>query len=175
MKPQSYGAPMGAPAYGLPKAPVCLREAPIDSQGYAQDGSYWGKDLPLWHAYSDGYSKHVRAKSRKEAAQKLGILPLLAKPVVRKPIKPLMLELIPDYRSDRWGYAMSLLFDVSGELHWRRCPIPWQYSPGWSQDGRSEERYLRRMLARLSTPRLLELGRFLDRLCDLLRRAGRDY
>lgn len=48
MKANTYGAPMGAPSYGAPKAPICLRHDPVNAGGYAaSDGSYWGRELPL--------------------------------------------------------------------------------------------------------------------------------
>lgn len=81
------GAPMGRSEWGsfLPlienKIGLCLRRVSLNQGGYDRGGAYWG-GYDLWIAFSqktneveEGHylRQFVRAKSRAEAACKLGI------------------------------------------------------------------------------------------------------
>lgn len=76
---------------------------------------------------------------------------------------------------DKWGSAMNALFDVSAELWWRGEFIPWDYSPGATDDPREPNSYMAEVSADTDTDALLAFGRVLDRYTDQLRRADLDY
>lgn len=75
-----YGAPMGRHTYGTPEnvtGKVRLFRVPLD-QGYDAGGAYWGCGQALYCAcgtVEDYYLDFVRADSRKDACEKLGIDP----------------------------------------------------------------------------------------------------
>jgi hypothetical protein len=70
------GAPMGRPSFGTPfgKTVSLFRVKLIDGD-YDDGGAYWGgfPSEPLYCARGDDYQDFVRAKTRKEAARKLGL------------------------------------------------------------------------------------------------------
>lgn len=81
-----YGAFMGRSEYGdLENARrVRLFRVRLDASGYDNGGAYWGLGLPLWCALAEDMSADlirpasdardfVRAASRKEAAELLGL------------------------------------------------------------------------------------------------------
>ena len=71
-----YGAPMGRSESPLGEAPRAVRlfRVPIDGGGYDPGGAYWGLGSPLWCALCDeGGRQFARARSRREAADKMGI------------------------------------------------------------------------------------------------------
>lgn len=74
------GAPMGRQVWGRPITAVgkiLLARVAIDSEGYDSGGAYWGVGAPLYWAEDSadecGYRAFVRAASRADAAQALGI------------------------------------------------------------------------------------------------------
>lgn len=69
-----YGAPMGRRDYGnTPENGIRLFRVYLDAGGYDNGGAYWGLGMPLYCAEKDDYQRFIRAASRKEAAEKLGI------------------------------------------------------------------------------------------------------
>ena len=75
-----YGAPRGRCGYGTPESSTGkLRLFHVQlSEGYDAGGVYWGSGQPLYCVYEPGeqsYLGFVRADSRKEACEKLGIDP----------------------------------------------------------------------------------------------------
>ncbi len=77
-----YGAPMGRRESGdAPKGKIYVfRVRPSDGGDYDDGGAYWGglKDSPLYCARGasvdgDGFERYTRAKSRKEAIDKMGL------------------------------------------------------------------------------------------------------
>lgn len=77
----TYGAPMGRHSYGIlencdPKS-VSVSKIRLDSGGYDEGGAYWGIPNNLYYAHDDNYcyEQFVRAWSREEALEKLGITP----------------------------------------------------------------------------------------------------
>ena len=73
------GADMGRSCYGFaqdckPRS-VRLFRLPIDSGGYDPGGAYWGIGGPLYCAVDDEgeFRRFMRAGSREEARQKMGI------------------------------------------------------------------------------------------------------
>lgn len=77
-----YGAPMGRRTWGVlehdEEMKLYLFHVPLDSGGYDRGGAYWGSGQKLYCATdkpSDDctYYQFVRANSRKEAAELLGI------------------------------------------------------------------------------------------------------
>ena len=80
----SRGAPMGRASWGSPqyKRNVRLFKVRLDSGGYDDGGAYWGSPGTLYcAAEGEAYRAFVRAKSRVEAADELGITEFLRKPV----------------------------------------------------------------------------------------------
>jgi len=71
----SRGAPMGR--FGSDESPtgrIRLFRVRLDSGGYDDGGAYWGHGAPLYCASNGrGYLRCIRANTRKEAAQLLGI------------------------------------------------------------------------------------------------------
>lgn len=71
-----YGAPMGRPSFGTPpeKGIKLFRVVMVDGD-YDDGGAYWGGPPadPLYCARCPGYQAFTRAKSRTEAASKLGL------------------------------------------------------------------------------------------------------
>lgn len=74
------GAPMGRSSYGTPESStgkLRLFSVPLD-QGYDRGGAYWGAPSNLYCVYEpaeDGYLDFVRASSRRDACERLGIDP----------------------------------------------------------------------------------------------------
>ena len=71
-----YGAPMGRREYHTKPAgrTVLIANIPLDSGGYDCGGAYWGLGAPLYCATDGGdYREFIRAWSRAEAAEGLGI------------------------------------------------------------------------------------------------------
>lgn len=72
----SRGAPMGRSNYGQPqrKGGVSLFKVRLDKGGYDDGGAYWGFPCDIYCAVEDDtYRAFVRAKTRREAAEKLGV------------------------------------------------------------------------------------------------------
>lgn len=73
-----YGAPMGRAAYGIPQdgEKYRLYHMKLDSGGYDDGGAYWGIGAPLYCAedVEGDYRQFTRARTRREAAAKLGII-----------------------------------------------------------------------------------------------------
>lgn len=84
-----------------------------------------------------------------------------------------------DLRGDPWGTAIAALFDVCDTLHFDRdatVPAEWDYRPSLFGPLPEDERsYTGEHLPEASTGDLLRFGDLLNRYCDLLRHAGRDY
>jgi hypothetical protein len=78
---------------------------------------------------------------------------------------------------DPWGSAMSLFFDVAGEMYRRDMEIPdaWRYRPGLDAD-HADNTYQAAILAECAEDESLDrLGRVLHRLTESLDRQGRSY
>lgn len=74
-----YGAPMGRCTYGNPEViegKVHVFKVRFVDGDYDDGGAYWGAGMPLYCARDDGhhYRDFIRAYSRKEAMQKLGLI-----------------------------------------------------------------------------------------------------
>jgi hypothetical protein len=77
---------------------------------------------------------------------------------------------------DTWGSAMSALFAVSGEMHFRGMDVPWPYSPGAGGDGRAEIGDDWRLELSLASADALErFGAVLSRAYDICKAQGKDY
>jgi hypothetical protein len=77
-----YGARMGRQEVGTTPPPtgVRLRQIRINASGYDNTGAYWGLGQPLYRAEAHEkltlvYRRFVRATSRDQAAEKLGLTP----------------------------------------------------------------------------------------------------
>jgi len=89
--------------------------------------------------------------------------------------KELFKQLCLDFKSDPWGYGMSLAFDVAGECYRRDLENVLGYCPGCFGPEDIEDSNVRNLLESLTDPALLELARFINRVLEALKRAGRDY
>lgn len=71
----SRGAPMGrSESATLPTTrSIRLFKVHINSGGYDDGGAYWGIGQPIYCAAADDYQRFVRAWSRPNAQDKLGI------------------------------------------------------------------------------------------------------
>lgn len=79
----SRGAPMGRPSSSeVTKGDRRCRlfRVRLDSGGYDDGGAYWGHGAPLWCAGDKHCVAFIRANSRKEAAELLGVTHRLIKP-----------------------------------------------------------------------------------------------
>ena len=66
-----YGASMGRRSYSV-NGKCHLQKIPLDSGGYDRGGAYWGLGEPLYCAQdSEGSRLFIRAKTRKEAKEKI--------------------------------------------------------------------------------------------------------
>lgn len=94
------------------------------------------------------------------------------------PTKELFKEISPDYRADNdpWGHAMGAYFAVAEVLHFEfDCTID-SFKPG-AASGPDDDSFEYRTIIELQPTRddLERLAKFLDRLTDRIRRAGKDY
>lgn len=84
-----------------------------------------------------------------------------------------------DIKYDPWGTAMSFWFQLCDYLHFlRRTDVPdeWQYRPsplGCDIDENDMEQYLN--WEEYTTAQLIDMGNFLCRYTNFLKRAGKDY
>jgi hypothetical protein len=78
---------------------------------------------------------------------------------------------------DPWGTAMGAFFECAGRMHKRGLNIPheWGYSPGIGGDGTDKDDYWHSLFARSGNKQLLEIGNYLHRLTNALRKAGKSY
>ena len=82
-----------------------------------------------------------------------------------------------DIKYDPWGVAMSVFFDVAGELYDRmgRCPHEWEYRPGAMGPYVEEDSIYFDSIRAASDDELEYLGNLLHRYTQMLKYFGKDY
>jgi hypothetical protein len=78
---------------------------------------------------------------------------------------------------DKWGSVMSIFWPLAAELWWRGELVPpeWGFYPGLGDDPREHDEYFFEVCEGTSTEDLLYFGKLLDRYCNFVKRAGKDY
>lgn len=98
--------------------------------------------------------------------------------VLNKPdnFRTLFKELAQDYNAkhDPWGYAMALAFDVAAACYLRGLPDHLDYSPG-AGGAHIEDAYSRRVLMRMNPDKLERFSKYVNRVLQMLKHAGKDY
>lgn len=80
-----------------------------------------------------------------------------------------------DFDGDRWGWAMSVAFDVAAELHNRGDSVPFDsYRPGACSKQQVSE-YREEGMSEIPSETLNAVGIVIDRYLDKLKLAGLDY
>lgn len=81
-----------------------------------------------------------------------------------------------DVAGDPWGVAMGAWFDCAAHLYEvGDCPREWQYRPGSLGNHIETDGPYYEFFNTLNADQLTEIGQFLWRLCEILKKAGRDY
>lgn len=81
-----------------------------------------------------------------------------------------------DFVGDPWGTAMGAHFEVASHLFEKgECPAAWQYRVGWGGNHVETDSPYYDFLIALDAEDLEEIGNYLARICEALKRAGRDY
>lgn len=80
-----------------------------------------------------------------------------------------------DFDGDRWGWAISVAFDIAGELYNRGCVGPFDsYRPGSCAEQEVSE-YRAAGMAEIPSETLYAVGSVIDRYLDRLKADGSDY
>lgn len=81
-----------------------------------------------------------------------------------------------DFDGDRWGWAMSVAFDIAAELYNRGDSVPFDiYRPGACASMQEVSEYRAEGMAEVPSDTLYTVGLVIDRYLDKLKLAGVDY
>lgn len=81
-----------------------------------------------------------------------------------------------DVAGDPWGTIVGVWFDCAAHLYEvGDCPAEWQYKPGWGGNVIDTESVYFELFNALNADQLLEIGNYLFRISEALKRKGRDY
>jgi hypothetical protein len=81
-----------------------------------------------------------------------------------------------DVAGDPWGVIMGAWFDCAAHLYEvGDCPREWQYRPGLAGNVIDEESAYFEYFNGLNASELLEIGNYLYRISEALKRKGLDY
>lgn len=81
-----------------------------------------------------------------------------------------------DVCGDPWGTIVGAWFDCAAHLYEvGDCPPEWQYRPGWGGNVIDNESAYFEFFNGLNADQLLEIGNYLFRISEALKRKGLDY
>jgi hypothetical protein len=79
--------------------------------------------------------------------------------------------------SDNWATCLDAQFECAAHLWWKSVAVPyeWEYSPGAVSDPREPDNYFYELFDLTEPDILIEIGNFLNRYCEIMRKAGMNY
>lgn len=81
-----------------------------------------------------------------------------------------------DVAGDPWGVVMGAWFDCAAHLYEKGdCPYDWKYKPGCGGNVIEDESPYFDLFNSLDAEQLTEIGEYLNRISEALKRKGRDY
>lgn len=81
-----------------------------------------------------------------------------------------------DVAGDPWGVIVGAWFDCAAHLYEKGdCPPEWQYKPGWGGNHIDDESIFFELFSEMTAEQLEEVGRYLWRISEALKRKGLNY